>query len=223
MIGQGISEVMTFAIGVAISPIPIIAVILMLFSAKARVNGPSFLLGWIVGLGAVSGIAYALTNASDAATDSGASDTTSTLKIVLGVVLLALALRNWRHRNLPHTPPKWMQAIDSMTPVKAFALAVLLSAINPKNLILTAGAAAGVGQLGLDTSASIVSIAVFVAIASISIAGPVLYYLVAGASAKEHLDELKGWLEANNATVMAVLLLVFGVVLISKGTGLLST
>jgi hypothetical protein len=37
--GQGISEVLTFAIGVAISPVPIIAVILMLFSQRARVNG----------------------------------------------------------------------------------------------------------------------------------------------------------------------------------------
>ena len=33
--GQGISEVLTFAIGVAISPVPIIAVILMLFSTRA--------------------------------------------------------------------------------------------------------------------------------------------------------------------------------------------
>ena len=35
--------VLTYAVGVAISPVPIIAVILMLFSAKARVNGPMFL------------------------------------------------------------------------------------------------------------------------------------------------------------------------------------
>jgi hypothetical protein len=43
--GQGISEVLTFAIGFAISPVPIIAVILMLFSQQARVNGPTFLAG----------------------------------------------------------------------------------------------------------------------------------------------------------------------------------
>ena len=47
--GQGISEVLTFAVGVAISPVPIIAVILMLFSQRARVNGPVFLLGWVSG------------------------------------------------------------------------------------------------------------------------------------------------------------------------------
>ena len=40
--GEGIGEVLTFAIGVAISPVPIIAVILMLFSQRARVNGPVF-------------------------------------------------------------------------------------------------------------------------------------------------------------------------------------
>ena len=48
--GTGISEVLTFAIGVAISPVPIIAVILILFAPRARLNGPAFLLGWVVGL-----------------------------------------------------------------------------------------------------------------------------------------------------------------------------
>jgi hypothetical protein len=223
MIGQGISEVMTFAIGVAISPLAIIALILMLFSPRARVNGPVFLLGWIVGLGALSAVVYALTNASDAATDSGASDTTSTIKVVLGGVLLAMALRHWRHRNRPAPQPKWMQSIESITPVRAFAIALLLAVVNPKNLILTAGAAAGVGQLDIDTSAAVVSIIVFVAIASVSIATPVFLYLLGGERARAQLDELKDWLGRNNATVMSVLLLVFGVVLISKGLGLLST
>jgi len=223
MIGQGISEVMTFAIGVAISPLAIIALILMLFSPRARVNGPLFLLGWIIGLGALSAVVYALTNASDAATDSGASDTTSTIKVVLGAVLLAMALRHWRHRNRPAPQPKWMQSIESITPVRAFAIALLLAVVNPKNLILTAGAAAGVGQLDIDTSAAVVSIVVFVAIASVSIAAPVFLFLLGGERARAQLDELKDWLGRNNATVMSVLLLVFGVVLISKGLGLLST
>lgn len=223
--GPGISEVLPFAVGVAISPLPIIAVILMLFSARARTNGPAFVVGWVLGLAVLSAVVYALTDASDAATDSGASDTTSTIKVALGVLLLAFALRNWRHRPAPGVvppPPKWMHAIDSVTPVKAFGLAVLLSSVNPKNLILTIGAAAGLGQLGVATGDAVVSIVVFVAIASVSIVGPVAYYLVGGASAKEHLDELKTWLSANNSTVMAVLFLVFGAVLISKGMGLLS-
>jgi hypothetical protein len=61
--GQGISEVLTFAVGVAISPVPIIAVILMLFSAKARVNGLVFLAGWALALAVVSGAVYFLSDA----------------------------------------------------------------------------------------------------------------------------------------------------------------
>ena len=77
--GPAISEVLTFAVGVAISPVPIIAVILMLFSARARVNGPVFLAGWVIGLAVVSGVVYALADASDVATDSTASDSVSSL------------------------------------------------------------------------------------------------------------------------------------------------
>jgi hypothetical protein len=43
--GKAISEVIPFAIGVAISPSSIIAVILVLLSAKARVNGLVFTAG----------------------------------------------------------------------------------------------------------------------------------------------------------------------------------
>ena len=52
--GSAISEVLPFAIGVAISPAGVIAVILVLFSARARVNGPVFLLGWVVGVAILS-------------------------------------------------------------------------------------------------------------------------------------------------------------------------
>ena len=66
--GEAIGEVLPFAIAVAIVPIPIIAVILILFSSRARVNGPVFLLGWVVGLGAAFVAVYALADAGDAAT-----------------------------------------------------------------------------------------------------------------------------------------------------------
>jgi hypothetical protein len=75
--GQGIGEVLKFAIGVAISPVQIIAVILMLFSQRARVNGPVFLVGWVVALAVVSGVVYAIADQSNAATSSTASDTIS--------------------------------------------------------------------------------------------------------------------------------------------------
>jgi hypothetical protein len=219
---QAISEVLPYALGVAISPIPIIAVILMLFSSRAKTNGPAFLLGWVIGLGVVVAVAYAIADANDVGTSSSGQDGSSTVQVVLGVVLLVLALRNWRKRPAPGEEaamPKWMATIDAFTPVKALGLAVLLSAVNPKNLILSIGAAAAVAQGAPSTSDATVALVVFVVLASLSIAVPVLFYLLGGAKAKTTLDDWKAWLSANNATVMAVLLLVFGVVLVGKGTG----
>ena len=85
--GQGISEVLTFAIGVAISPLPIVAVILILFSQRATVNGPAFLLGWVLALAAVSTVVYVLSHEGHVATSSTAADSVSWGKIVLGVAL----------------------------------------------------------------------------------------------------------------------------------------
>jgi Sap, sulfolipid-1-addressing protein len=224
--GQGISEVLPFAIGIAISPVPIIAVILMLFSPRAKVNGPMFLLGWVLGLAVASGVVYLVSDAANASTDSTSSDTVSWLKIGLGVLLLALARRNWAKRPEAGTTPelpKWMAMVDAITPFKALGLAVVLSVVNPKNLALAIAAAAGLGQLGLSTGDAVVALVVFVVLASLSIAVPVVYDLVGGASARAQLDDMKTWLSANNNAVMAVLLLVFGVVLISKGLAPLSS
>ena len=218
--GQGISEVLTFAAGVAISPVPIIAVILMLFSQRARVNGPVFLLGWVAALTIVSGVVYAISDQGNAATDSTASDTISWLKIALGGLFLLLAARQWRSRPAAGAEPempKWMHGIDTLAPGKALGLGVLLVGVNPKNLILTIGAATGLAQLGLSTGDAVVSLIVFVLLGSLTIAGPVVYYLLGGERAKSELNELKGWLSVHNAAVMTVLFLVLGVDLVAKG------
>jgi threonine/homoserine/homoserine lactone efflux protein len=219
---QGISEVLPFAIGIAISPIPIIAIILILFSDRAKVNGPAFLAGWVIGLTVAATVVYVLSQAADVGTDSSSSDTTSWGKIVLGVVLLGLARREWAKRpKAGETPelPKWMATVETIAPPRAFGLAVLLSAVNPKNLILTVGAAAGLGQLDLSTGDAVVSLAVFVLVASLSVAFAVIYEFVGGDKARATLDDLKAWMTDHNSAVMAVLFLVFGVVLIAKGMG----
>jgi hypothetical protein len=218
--GKGISEVLTFAVGVAISPVPIIAVTLMLFSKRARVNGPMFMLGWVVALGVVSGVAYAAADQANAATDSTTSDTIAWGRILFGVLLLLLAARNWRTRparGAEPEMPKWMAGIDTLKPGKALGLGLLLAGVNPKNLMLAAAAGAGLATLGLSTADAIGSLIVFVIVASLTIGGPVVYYLVGGDNAKGQLDEMKNWLALHNNAVMAVLFLVFGAKLIADG------
>jgi len=224
-VGQGISEVLPFAIGIAISPIPIVAIILILFSSRARVNGPVFLAGWVVGLAAASAIVYGLSQAANVGGDSTSSDTTSWGKIVLGIVLLGAARRRWAKRPKAGEAPElpaWMNSVETISPTRAFTLALLLSTVNPKNLALLLGAVAGLGQLDLATDDAVVALAVFVAVSSLSIVIAVAYDLFGGASARVKLDEMKDWLTVHNSAVMATLFLVFGVVLISRGIGPLS-
>jgi threonine/homoserine/homoserine lactone efflux protein len=219
-VGRAISEVLPFAVGVAVSPIPIIAVILMLFSSRARVNGPAFVLGWVVGLAVLCAAVYAVANAADVSADQDASDTTFWIKLGLGVLLLLAAARNWRKRPAPGTEPslpKWMTAVEHFTPVKALTTGVVLGAVNPKNLALTIGAAASVAQAGVSTSDAVVALAFFVVLASLATGGTVVLYLVGGERATHVLDGWRAWLSSHGSAVMAVLLLVFGVVLFSQG------
>src|SRR5262249_60210611 len=88
---------------------------------------------------------------------------------------------------------------------------------NPKNLAPAPGAAAGPGQLGLSTADAVISLVVFVALGSLTIAIPVAYHLIGGDRSKAQLEALKDWLAVHNDAVMAVLFLVFGVALIAKG------
>jgi threonine/homoserine/homoserine lactone efflux protein len=117
--------------------------------------------------------------------------------------------------------PKWMRAIDTFTPVRAFAIAVALSAVNPKNLLLTVGAAAAIAQTGAATGDQAVALAVFVLVGTLGPGSPVAIYFLLGARATRALDDLKDWMAANNAAIVAVLCLVIGAKLIGDGISVL--
>ena len=217
---QGISEILTFAIGVAISPVPIIAVILMLFSSRAKVNGPMFLLGWGVALAVVSCLAYVIAGAGTPSTSTTGAEGVSWVHIVFGGLFLLLAGRSWANRPEPGTEPampKWMAGSDGFAPAKALGFGLLLAGVNPKNLLLAVGAGSALALIGPTTTEAVVSLVVFVVLGSLTIAGPVVYYLLGGDRAKAQLDSVKGWLAVHNDAVMMVLFLVFGVDLIAKG------
>ncbi|GAA1922823.1 GAP family protein [Microbacterium aoyamense] len=220
--GAVIGQVLPLALGVAISPIPIIAAILMLLSPRARVTSVGFLLGWVAGI-IVAVTVFTLVSSTVAPADPDASNPVQgVVQLVLGVLLIVLAAGQWRKRPKEDEEPelpKWMKAIDGMGFATALGLAFLLSAINPKNLLLAAGAGVDIGSADLAVGEVIVVITVFTVIAASTVLVPVVGYLIASAKLRGPLDELKGWLERENTVIMAVLLLFIGVSLIGKGIG----
>jgi threonine/homoserine/homoserine lactone efflux protein len=217
--GQAIGDILPSAIGVALSPVPIIAVILMLGTPKARSNGPAFAIGWILGLVIVSVIVLLVASDADDA-DSGSSTAVNWVKLLLGVLFLVMAVGQWRKRPQPGVEPampKWMAAIDSFTPGKSFGLGAALSGVNPKNLALTLAAGATIAQAGLDGGGTAVAVAVFVIIGSLTVAGPVVVYVLASQKAARWLAEIKDFMSAHNAVIMMVVLLVLGAKLVGNG------
>jgi threonine/homoserine/homoserine lactone efflux protein len=215
--GQAIGQVLSFGVGVAISPVPIIAVVLMLATPKGRVNGPAFLLGWVAGLAVLGTIVLLVAGGASASKHGTPATWVSILKIALGVLLWLLAVRQWRGR--PHGEeepqlPGWMKSIDTFTPARSIAMAVALSAINPKNLLLVVGAAAAIAQTGASALSQAVALAVFVVIATLGVGAPVVIYFVMGDRGDSILKGLHDWMARENATIMAVICLIIGAKLV---------
>ncbi|WUJ12284.1 GAP family protein [Actinoplanes sp. NBC_00393] len=101
--------------------------------------------------------------------------------------------------------PGWMNAIDEFGAGKSLGVAVLLSAVNPKNLLLAVAGAAAIAQTGIAGGQQAVAYAVFALIASLGVAAPVGLYLALGKRSQELLAGLKDWLSAHNAVIMSVL------------------
>ena len=220
--GSVISDLLPLAIGVAISPVPIIAVILMLFGKRARSNGLAFMFGWIIALALVGSVVLLLADAGKISAGGAPSTLSYVLQLLLGLLFLFLAFRNWKKRPAPGEAPAmppWMATIDSFAAGKSFAMAALLAGLNPKNLGLAVAAALVIAEAGLTGADPWIALAIFVLLASITVAVPVLYYLIAGASAEKTLTGWKTWLIANNSTVMIVLFLLLGAKLIGAGLG----
>ena len=213
-----IGDLLPSALAVALSPIPIVAVVLILGAPGARTAGPAFALGWIAGLPSVSVIVVLVLGAGS---DSDGDDPgLSWLKVAIGILFLFMAAGQWRKRpkrgQEPETPT-WMATIDSATPPKAAVLGVALSGANPKNLALTLAAAASIAEAGLDQADTAVAIAVFVALGSVTVAGAVLFYLLDAKRAARPLDAIKRFMADNNAVIMMVILLLLGAKLLGDG------
>ena len=217
---DAIGQVLSLGVGVALSPIPIIAVVLMLSTPRGRANGPAFLLGWVIGLAVVGAIVLAIAGGAGANEDAEPATWADVVKIVLGVLLALVAVRQWRgrpRRGAEAELPGWMRTIDTFTPTRSLAIAAALSGVNPKNLLLTVGAATAIAQTDISTGQQAIALAVFVLVGTLGPGIPVAIYFALGDRATRLLEDLKTWMAANNAAIMAVLCLVIGAKLIGDG------
>jgi len=213
-----VGEVFPLAVGVALSPLPVIAVLVLLPAPAGSAGGVGFLVGRLAGVGAIAGVVSVLSELfAEATTES--STVSRVLRIVLGLGLMAWAIVKWRGRPRGDEAeiPKWMASIDGMSTWGATRLGVIISVANPKELAFGIGAGLTIGAAGLAVGPTVIAVAIYTVIACLTVALPVLAALVGGARMAEPLASAREWMVRNNAAVISVVLLVIGAILVGEG------
>jgi threonine/homoserine/homoserine lactone efflux protein len=218
-VGEAIGQILPIAVVVAISPLPIVAVVLMLTGPRGRVNAPVFVLAGALGLAAVGAIVIAAVGGNAEPDAGGTPAWVDWLKLILGLALLMVGAKQWRGRPRGDDDtaelPAWMRALDEFSWPRAAGAGVALSTLlNPKNLLLAVAGATVIAQAGLPPAQEAGALAVFVAIATIGPAAPVALFFAMGSRSRGPLEAMKGWLARNNATIMAAVLLVIAIKLV---------
>ncbi len=211
------SEWLPFAVAIAASPFPVVPVILLLFTARPRAAAGAFLGGWATGVLVPTALFVALAEVVER--EDHPPSWASWVRIGIGAALVVLGVRQWITRHAADESPAWMSALGTAGPRAAARSALLLSVANPKVLLLAAAGGLAIGAEASGWLADATAVVGFTVVASVSVAAPVLLFLVRGERMLRPLGVARDWLERNNATLMAVVITVIGVALLLKGFG----
>ena len=163
-----------------------------------------------------------MASAGNALSSSTYAISTDTLKVLMGLFFLLLAYKDWRSRpkgGEEAQPPKWIARIDGVRPLASVGLGVMNTSMNPKNLSLALAAALAIAEIELSGTQAWLTPALFILIASSTVAIPILYYIVAGDKAEKTLIGWKAWLTANYSVILSLLFLVLGLQLLLEVLG----
>jgi Sap-like sulfolipid-1-addressing protein len=98
-------------------------------------------------------------------------------------------------------------SIDRFDACRSAAHGFGLSAINLKNLILTASAAGAIAQTGIGAGDQAVALGIFVVVGSVGLAVPVGISFTLGERGAHILDGLRTWMVQEHSMIMIVLYL----------------
>ncbi|MFN8072462.1 MAG: GAP family protein [Mycobacterium sp.] len=211
-----LTELIPLGLVIAFSPLSIIPGILVLHTPRPRPTSLAFLAGWVLGIAVITG---AFVGGSDVSNDG--LDTKPTwspyVRIALGAALILFGVYRWIGRHRSAHNPKWMTAMSSMGPGRAFLTAIVLTVANLKVFAMCAAAGVAIGTAALGRVGAWQAVLIFTALSASSVAIPILGYLFAGEQLDEPLERLKVWMERNHGALVAGILIFIGAALLYKG------
>ncbi|RZT07519.1 Sap-like sulfolipid-1-addressing protein [Kribbella sp. VKM Ac-2569] len=220
-----VGAVLPQAMAIALSPVPMVCIVLVLLSARPVRAGVCFAAGWLVALAVAVGLVAWLTDAAAEDHEEAARDGIDLVQLAVGLLFAGLAVRYWRKRPAPGVPPPRPAIVDRIATLAAPGLVLTGAAAalaNLKNLPLVVSAGSYLGGAGLAPGSAVGAVAVFVAAASLTVLVPLLAVAVTGAErSTQALKNLETWLLANLNTITVVILVALASVLIGRGLDLL--
>ena len=206
-----LGTLLPLAIGLALSPVPIVELILVLFSRRRTLNTIVFV-SCLLLLSAAALIAGAAGGAAASDSGTGTSPVVGAVFAGLGALLLVMGVRNWRNRA-DTSEPAVLGSIAGMGPAAVAILTLGATWLNPKNLVLLLSAGQQVGST--DRPWLWGALFLLVATAPYTLASG--YSLFGGNAAQQRLDGLRVWLVARNRLIMGIICTVLGLLLLARG------
>jgi hypothetical protein len=213
-----VGEVLPIAVAVALSSVPIMAIILILLGPDSRRSSIAFLVGWILGLAVVVIVFTALAYVLPTAPPRRSQTLIGTLQIILGAAAVVGAVIVWRRGiGRPSAElPGWLDKVGELRWWQAFGLALLLN-IRPKAILLSIAAGLAIRAADLSTSENVIVVAVYTVIGAAAVAFPVVASLIRPDTTRSDLERARTRISDSSRIVGVLTLLLIGVVIIGNG------
>ena len=208
-------NLLVLGIATTISPLFVIAAVLMMSESEKVRTAWAAAFGWAVSIGVCCAAMVVL---GGAVHDSGSGHRKhwwlGAIDLTVGLVVAYVAVRELRRSrsNSDRDLPKWMNRVGTMSVVTAFGLGLFL----PAN-VLAYAAGSEIVQQHFHGAEKWVAVALYVAIGSMLELLPVLYLTVRPKSRERLLSTWHRWLDNHWQQVLVVLFGVVSVFLIVKG------
>jgi threonine/homoserine/homoserine lactone efflux protein len=209
-------DLLLIGLAITLEPFPLTAFILMLSAEKGTRKGLAFVLGWLACLVVVIAVVIGVTGGNPPKANTAPSTAALVVKLALGLVLIAVAVRQWRRMGRPPKSPGWMAGLDHVSVWSAAGLAAFL-----QPWALVAAAAATITQAKLSTAGSYLTLVLFCLLATSSFLYLELYATFRPAAAGDRLKQLRTWLDTHQDQVIIGVSLLLGFWLAGKSLYLL--
>ena len=215
--GTALLQILPLALG-TIAPTMMGMVVLLLSEDRGLVKAFMFVLGKYILYVLWGLVSLTLAGHISSSNLGGNSTIPEVIFLIFGLLLLILAVRNVFGEDDPDAPPpKILTLLDQLGPVKLFAVAVGLSLIQPRFMLLVLAGAALIAEAKLSTTENIISLFVLALLMIWPMLLPFVVFLVMGKHRDSAMKSMRTWLIHNQRKVNGVVMGVFGMLLLILG------